>query len=271
MDTGRDGTPGDYEHLVSPSRSRQRISNGSNIYYEYRGFINSFGVFQTYYVEALNRPPSDISWVGSIQVFLLFFISTWTGRLTDAGYFKQIIILGTILQILGLFMTSLSMQYWQLFLAQGVCLGLGNGCLFCPMISLVSTYFSTKGSLALGIVACGSATGGLVFPAMVQQLLPKVGFGWTLKALGFVQLACLVACIVFAKQRLPPRRAGPIVEWAAFKELPYTLFAAGIFFVSTSTHTKVLSLTIFFQIFWGVYFAFYYVSIIIIRPPSNPD
>ncbi len=166
-------------------------------------------------------------------MFLLFFISTWTGRLTDAGYFKQIIILGTVLQILGLFMASLSTQYWQLFLAQGVCLGLGNGCLFCPMISLVSTYFSKKRSLAIGMVACGSATGGLVFPAMVQQLLPKVGFGWTLRALGFVQLACLVTCIIFAKQRLPPRRAGPIVEWTAFKELPYSLFATGIFFVST--------------------------------------
>jgi MFS family permease len=178
-------------------------------------------------------------------VFLLFFISTWTGRLTDAGYFKQIIILGTVLQILGLFMTSLSTQYWQLFVAQGVCLGLGNGCLFCPTISLVSTYFFKKRSLAIGVVACGSATGGLVFPAMVQQLLPKVGFGWTLRALGFVQLACLVICIIFAKQRLPPRRAGPIVEWAAFKELPYTLFTAGIFFVSITVLTKILLLTFF--------------------------
>jgi MFS family permease len=153
--------------------------------------------------------------------------------LTDAGYFKQVIILGTFLQVFGIMMTSLSTQYWQLFLAQGVCVGLGNGCLFTPMVSLVSTYFSKKRSLAIGVVACGSATGGLIFPAMVQQLLPKVGFGWTIRALGFVQLACLVTCIVFAKQRLPPRRAGPIVEWAAFKELPYVLFAAGMFFVRT--------------------------------------
>lgn len=27
------------------------------------GFINSFGVFQTYYVATLGHPPSDISWV----------------------------------------------------------------------------------------------------------------------------------------------------------------------------------------------------------------
>jgi MFS family permease len=200
----------------------------------FRGFINSFGVFQTYYTEALDRPPSDISWVGSIQVFLLFFIGTWTGRLTDAGYFKQIFILGTTLQVLGIMMTSLSTQYWQLFLAQGVCVGLGNGCLFCPMMSTVSTYFSNRRNLAIGIVACGSVTGGLIFPAMVQQLLPKIGFGWTLRALAFVELACLSICVFFLKRRLPPRRAGPIVEWAAFKELGYTFFAIGMFFVSSS-------------------------------------
>jgi hypothetical protein len=46
---------------------------------------------------ALNRPPSDISWIGSIQVFLLFFIGTFTGRLTDAGYFRQVFMVGSFI------------------------------------------------------------------------------------------------------------------------------------------------------------------------------
>ena len=49
------------------------------------GYINSFGVFQTYYATELSLPPATISWIGSIQVFLLFFIGTFTGRITDAG------------------------------------------------------------------------------------------------------------------------------------------------------------------------------------------
>lgn len=49
------------------------------------GYINSFGVFQTYYSTELGLPPATISWIGSIQVFLLFFIGTFTGRITDAG------------------------------------------------------------------------------------------------------------------------------------------------------------------------------------------
>jgi MFS family permease len=210
------------------------------------GFINSFGVFQTYYVTALNRPPSDISWVGSIQVFLLFFIGTFTGRLTDAGYFRPVFFCGSLLGIIGLFMTSLSTSYWQLFLAQGVCCGLGNGALFCPSLSLLSTYFSKKRSLAIGIAAAGSATGGVVFPVMVQQLLPKVGFPWTMRALGFIQLGSLLICNAFIKPRVPPRKSGALVDWKSFKEVPYVLFAVGMFFVSTrvlSSSTRDANIT----------------------------
>jgi MFS family permease len=196
------------------------------------GFINSFGVFQTYYVALLNRPPSAISWIGSMQVFLLFFIGTFTGRLTDAGYFRLVFLFGSLLNLLGLFMASLSTQYWQLFLAQGVCCGLGNGCLFCPALSVLSTYFSRKRALAIGIAAAGSATGGMLFPAMVQQLLPKVGFAWTVRALAFIQLGCLAICNIFMKTRMPPRKTGALVDWKSFKEATYCLFAAGMFFVS---------------------------------------
>ena len=33
------------------------------------GFLNAFGVLQSYYGSHLGRPPSEISWIGSIQAF----------------------------------------------------------------------------------------------------------------------------------------------------------------------------------------------------------
>lgn len=207
------------------------------------GYINSFGVFQTYYVEALNHPPSAISWVGSVQIFLLFFVGTFSGRATDYGLFRITFLIGSIVQLVGIFMTSLSTKYWQLFLAQGICTGLGNGLVFCPALSLLSTYFSKKRSLAIAISVSGSATGGLIFPVIVQQLLPKIGFPWTVRVLGFVMLALQAVALAFTKPRLPPRKTGSLVEWHAFKELPYTFFSIGMFLC-----------------FWGLYFAFYYIG-----------
>ncbi|KAI1863452.1 uncharacterized protein JN550_009563 [Neoarthrinium moseri] len=207
------------------------------------GFINSFGVFQTYYTSLLDKSPSDISWIGSIQVFLTFFLGTFTGRFTDAGFFRPVLLLGTVFVTIGIFTTSAATQYWQLILSQGLCMGVGNGCLFAPTVSVVSTYFEKKRSLAIGLTACGSVTGGLVFPAMARQLLPSVGFGWAVRAIGFVQLATLLCANVFMKSRVPPRRTGSLVEWNAFKEPEYTFYALGMFFN-----------------FWAVYFGFYYIS-----------
>lgn len=177
------------------------------------GYVNSYGVFQTYYTNTLHIPLSAISWIGSIQIFLLFFVSTLSGRLADAGYYRTILVIGSLLEVLGIFMTSLATRYWQLFLANGICIGLGGGLLFCPAYSLLSQYFKKRRALAFGVAACGSATGSLVFPGVVESLLPRVGFGWTLRTLGFIALGTQVIAIVLSRSRIPPRIGGPLVAW----------------------------------------------------------
>jgi len=128
------------------------------------GYLSSFGLFQTYWMNKLDRSASSISWIGSIQMFLLFFIGTLSGRAMDAGYFRSLIWVGCAMQILGTFTTANCGQYWQLVLSQGIVQGLGNGLLFTPAVTLVSTYFSKKRAFALGISACGAPFGGIVFP-----------------------------------------------------------------------------------------------------------
>jgi len=220
-----------------------QVAMGHLVIFNTWGFVSSFGVFQTYYARTLNHPPSDISWVGSTQIFLLFAIGTLSGRATDAGLFRPVFVAGYIVQLLGLFMTSLSTKYYQLFLAQGLCVGIGNGLQFCPTMSLISTYFAKNRSLAIGIVASGSATGGLIYPVLVQQLLPTIGFGWTMRVLGFVTMGTGAVAAAFLRTRVPPRQSGPLLELSAFKEPAYALYCIGMFFC-----------------FWALYFGFYYVS-----------
>ena len=61
---------------------------------------------------------SDIPWVGSLQMFLLFFIGTFSGRAMNAGYFKLTFVLGAFVES-SISMASLCTEYWQLHLAQG--------------------------------------------------------------------------------------------------------------------------------------------------------
>lgn len=123
------------------------------------GYVNSFGSFQAYYTEVLPEPPSTISWIGSIQVFLTFFIGAFSGRLLDAGLFVPTLFVGGVLQLLGIFMMSLSTKWWQLLLSQGVLTGIGGGIFFCPSMGLIATYFSGRRALAVGIVTTGNSVG----------------------------------------------------------------------------------------------------------------
>jgi MFS family permease len=194
--------------------------------------IISFGIFQTYYVSTLRQARSDIAWVGSIAVFLLFFMGIVSGRLTDAGHLRVTTITGAVLVILGTFMTSLTENYWQIILAQGVCTGLGNGLLLTPMMTLITTYFRRRLALVMGLAACGSVTGGLIYPSMARTLLPTIGFGWTLRAMGFIQLGTFAIALICGKPKQSPRQVAPLLDWAIFKEPVFTLYLVGSFLVS---------------------------------------
>jgi MFS family permease len=206
--------------------------------------IISFGVFQTYYVSTLHQARSDIAWVGSIAVFLLFFMGIISGRLADAGYLRITTIIGAVLVVLGTFMTSLTSNYWQIILAQGLCTGLGNGLLLTPMMTLITIYFRERLALVMGIAACGSVTGGLIYPSMARMLLPTIGFGWTLRAMGFIQLVTFAVALLCGKPKQASKKSAPILDWASFKDPPFTLYLVGSFLVSNEHFSGLFCLEI---------------------------
>ncbi|RKF64578.1 Fujikurins efflux protein [Erysiphe neolycopersici] len=210
------------------------------------GLINTFGVFQNYYHHTLlpDNDPSSISWIGSLQVFLLFFIGAFSGNLLDMGFFRTLLLSGSILIVLGLLMTSFATSYWQFLFSQGVCIGLGNGLLFCPSLSVVSTYFTSKRSIAIGIGASGSAIGGIIYPALFSNLLPVIGFSWTIRVAALIEFICLAMCSIGLRSRVPPKKSGGLIDFESLKDTSYVLFAWGMFFN-----------------LWGVYFAAHYIAL----------
>lgn len=208
------------------------------------GYPATFGVYQLYYKDSLQLPQAQISWIGSVQLFLTFVSCTVSGRLADAGYVKTTLAVGSFMVIFGTFMTSIATQYWQIFLAQGVCTGLGLGIMFMPPLTVINSYFKRKRAFALAIAATGTGIGSVIFPATIQYLIPKVGFGWAVRVSAFVALVICVTATIVLKPRLKPRRTGPWVEWSAFREGPYVLFTMGAFFT-----------------FWALYFGFFYINV----------
>ncbi|GAB7356073.1 hypothetical protein MBLNU459_g6688t2 [Dothideomycetes sp. NU459] len=200
------------------------------------GYVNAFGAFQTYYSSTLDETPSTISWIGSIQVWILFFLAAFSGRALDAGLFVPAFVIGAVVQVVGIFTTSLATKYWHLVLTQGVCTGIGGGIMFCPAMALLSTYFSTHRGVAVSLATTGNSVGGALYPLMVQQLLPRIGFGWTIRVLGFLNLTSFAVAFAFMRPRLPPRKSGPLIDWSAFLEIDYMLLVIGMCFEMAATY-----------------------------------
>jgi len=81
------------------------------------------------------------------------------GPIYDAGYFRELLIGGSVMLVLGQMMLSLCKEYWQVLLAQAFCIGIGCGALFVPSVAILSTYFTTRLATAMGLAAAGSSVG----------------------------------------------------------------------------------------------------------------
>jgi MFS family permease len=159
-----------------------------------------------------------------------------------------LIVAGTFFTVFGLMMTSLSTEYYQLFLAQGVCVGLGGGLLFLPSVAIVSTYFSTKRGIATGITAAGGSIGSVLYPIIFRKLQPKIGFAWTTRVIAFIALATLSVSIVIIKSRIPPpKKARAMLDINAVKSVPFVLFSIAMFLGFAGLYIPIFYIIVYAQ------------------------
>lgn len=162
-----------------------------------------------------------------------------TGPIYDRGYFRALVLSGTFLVPFGFMMTSLCREYWQVVIAQGIIVGLGNGCLFVPSVAILPQYFSTKKALANGIAASGSSCGGIIYPIVFRQLEQSIGFGWACRVVGFIAFGTLMISVCVMKPRVVPKQKRKLVDLDAFKEAPYTIYCVAMFLAFASFYGPV--------------------------------
>ncbi|TPX13358.1 uncharacterized protein E0L32_006331 [Thyridium curvatum] len=227
------------------------VAGTSFIFFSVLGFSNSFGVFLEYYLkhQLAHKSPDDIAWIGSLGVFLQLFLGVISGPLFDRfgsivsrlafaqALFSalpwvslQIIRAAIVLYLFALMMISLCETYWQFMLAQGVLLGICQGFLTIPGLAAASQYFDKKRAAALGLAVAGSSIGGVIFPLALSRMLnsSSLGFGWSVRVVGFINMPLLLFSALAVTPRVPPRKSTFFIL-SAFKDPTYVLLIAGLF------------------------------------------
>ncbi|KAI9150500.1 putative transporter MCH4 [Paramyrothecium foliicola] len=176
------------------------------------GLYNSTGVFEAYISREIltDESPSTVGWIFGIYAFMTFFLGAQVGPTFDAKGPR------------GLLMA----EYYQFILAFSILTGTGSSLLVTPAMSSVAHWFSERRGMASGIAWTGAAIGGVIFPLVLQDLLPRIGWAWSVRVLGFMLLVLCLASVALCRSRVPPRN-GKDTTWKD------TLPSARIFFDGT--------------------------------------
>ncbi|KAF8177232.1 MFS general substrate transporter [Pholiota molesta] len=229
------------------------------------GYVNSWGIFQNYYQETIlsTSSPSTISWIGSIQYSLVFLPGLLAGRLFDLGYFRSVFLTSSATLVVATFLIAECTQYWHFLLCQGILVGLGCGGIFGPTTAVIAHWFKKRQGLAMGLVAMGSSLGGTILPIVAKNLIPRVGFQWTMRIFGFILFVTLGASNLLLKRRLPPLHvAGGLLNLRAFRSAPYSVYCASAFVIFLGIYTMLTYVGVSaIDIGISSDFAFYFVAI----------
>ncbi|KAJ7902540.1 MFS general substrate transporter [Mycena olivaceomarginata] len=180
-----------------------------------------------------------------------FLLGPFAGKIFDDGGFHALEISGGLIFTFSVFMLSLAKpgQYYQIFLAQAVGMGLGLGLTFVPTLGIVVHHFRRKRGLASGIALSGSSIGATIFPIMFSQLIHKHGFGQTIRVTGALVPPCLVLGNCLMRTRLPPRSkraAAPKADIKSFfHEATYMWAVVGMFFSLLGLYFPIIYIQLF--------------------------
>lgn len=200
-----------------------------------------------------------------MQAFLVVFIGVFAGPLFDMGWIRPMVFCGSFLTVFGMFMTSISHSYYQVFLAQGVCVGFGSGLTYVPTLAVVSKYFTTRRPIAIGAGAVGSSVGGVIFPIMFRKLQPQIGFGWTVRSLSFINLAfAVIACIILSGHAGQTRQARSLIDTAAFRSTVFVQWTLALFLLYLAYYVPLFFIVSYsrYGLGTGEDFAFYMLAVV---------
>ncbi|KAF4435085.1 major facilitator superfamily transporter [Fusarium acutatum] len=212
------------------------------------------GVFQAYYEanQLQDLSPSTVSWIPALSMFMMFITvgvdsdffhvpyayattqAPVVGRAFDIFGPRYLLLAGTLLHVFGLMMASISSEYYQFILSQAICSPLGAAMVLYPSFSCVTTWFRQKRALALGITASGSSLGGTILPIVVNRLIPRIGFGWTMRVCAFLLFALLLVTNLTVRSRVAPqpKDTGIIAYLRPFTSLSFVITSLAGFFYS---------------------------------------
>jgi MFS family permease len=174
----------------------------------------------------------DYAGVGGIAFGAGLVLGPLVRLFTNYTSIKTCIAVGAIIQFAGTILAAFSTKLWQIFLTQGLLIGIGMGMICIPATTLIAQWFRAKRSMAQAIAAAGSGVGGVVFNLGVQQMIKNFSLRWALIIQAIMCAFCNTMGFLLVRQRNKHIQTESTVwDNRLFKYPVYWMF---LFYISTT-------------------------------------
>jgi len=157
------------------------------------GIWESFGVFVKPLLNEFGWARAITSGAYSLSFLIFGFVGIIMGALTDKFGPRVILTLCGVCLGLGYLLMSQLNSLGQLYLFEGLILGIGMSAIYAPILALIARWFIKRRGLMSGIVLSGLGIGQLVSPPVISRLI--VAYDWRLSYI-FLGIAALLVVVI---------------------------------------------------------------------------
>ena len=195
------------------------------------GLCSSVGVLQSYWEthQLKAYPSSTIGWISGLLVFLNLFLGVQIGPLFDRYGPRWIMLIGSVIYALSIFLLGSCTSYYQFILCLGVLGGTGSALICTPTMAVLSHWFYRRRGNATGIAMAGSSLGGICWPIVLRTTFQRLGWAWSMRILGFMFVFFLTVGNLCIKGRLPTKARKGSIDLHCFTDSRFLWATTGVF------------------------------------------
>ncbi|KAL1920323.1 uncharacterized protein VTP21DRAFT_1469 [Calcarisporiella thermophila] len=166
------------------------------------GIMYSWGIYQELYLTKVFKGQYStltVSFIGSLGSSLLFSLGTFIPPLVSRIGTRGTMVIGMLLTTISQILASFATELWHIFLTQGFLFGVGASLIWFPAVICPQQWFQKHRGVAIGISIAGGGIGGLALSPLVNTVILRYDYRWSLRVLGLLALVLLSLATIFTK------------------------------------------------------------------------
>ncbi|MEK5332079.1 MFS transporter [Lysinibacillus sp. FSL W8-0992] len=164
--------------------------------------LSSSGVFIGPFEHEFGWDRSVIAMAFAISLFLYGISGPFMAALLEVLGLKKMMLAAMAILIIGISLTLLMQQAWQLIIIWGFIIGLGAS-LFLTVLSpfVANHWFEKRRGLALGILTASTATGQLVLLPILAMIIENSSWRWAIALIMVLSSIMFFIILLFMKNK----------------------------------------------------------------------